>query len=113
MNWNIDKGNRKPLKGQVKEDIMSRRVVLCKALAVGCSLFVPLALFSSPATSANSAAPKAAKKVPKTSVQYQAKPKGAQKCGSCVNFIAGSNTCKLVDGQISPNGWCILWAKKA
>ena len=114
MNWNIDKDNRKQLKSQVIEDILlHRRVMLRGALAVGCSLFVPLALFSSPATSANSAAPKATKKVPKTSVQYQTQPKGDQKCGNCVNFIAGSNTCKLVDGQISPNGWCSLWTKKA
>jgi len=30
-----------------------------------------------------------------------------------MNFIAESKTCKLVDGQISPEGWCSLWAKKA
>jgi len=29
-----------------------------------------------------------------------------------MNFIAESNTCKLVEGQISPDGWCVLWAKK-
>ena len=47
------------------------------------------------------------------SVQYQAKPKGEQRCDNCINFIAESKTCKLVDGQISPEGWCSLWAKKA
>ena len=45
--------------------------------------------------------------------QYQAQPKGEQKCGSCLNFVAESNTCKLVAGQVSPEGWCSLWAKKA
>lgn len=97
----------------MKEKIPSRRIVLRGALAVGCSLFVPLALFSSPATSANAAAPTAAKKLPKTGVQYQTKPKGEQKCNNCTNFIAESKTCKLVDGPISPDGWCSLWSKKA
>ncbi len=46
-------------------------------------------------------------------MQYQAQPKGEQKCSGCLNFIAESNTCKLVDGQISPDGWCSLWVKKA
>jgi hypothetical protein len=46
-------------------------------------------------------------------VQYQLQPKGEQKCANCANFIAASNTCKQVDGQISPEGWCALWIKKA
>lgn len=115
----------------MKEEIPSRRIVLRGALAVGCSLFVPIALFgcdskksanptsptpiapaSPPAPSANSADPVAPKKLTQASVQYQTQPKGEQKCATCVNFIAASNTCKLVDGQISPDGWCTLWAKK-
>jgi hypothetical protein len=47
------------------------------------------------------------------SVQYQDQPKGDQKCDGCLHFIAESNTCKVVEGQISPNGWCILWIQKA
>jgi hypothetical protein len=45
-------------------------------------------------------------------VQYQTQPKGEQKCAGCQHFIAESNACKLVEGQISPDGWCILWAGK-
>ncbi|WP_300443821.1 high-potential iron-sulfur protein [Zoogloea sp.] len=37
----------------------------------------------------------------------------AQRCAACLHFNAESNTCKLVEGQISPNGWCDLWTKKA
>lgn len=97
----------------MKEEILSRRVVLRGALAVGCSLLVP-AFFSSPAHSANSAAPPAtAKKVSQASVKYQTHPKGEQKCARCANFIAESNTCKLVEGKINPEGWCVLWVKKA
>ena len=113
----------------MKEEIPPRRVVLRGALAVGCSLWVPIALSgcdskkganstgaapaSSPATRADSAAPAATGKVSQASVQYQAQPQGEQKCDGCLHFIAESNTCKLVDGRISPEGWCSLWAKKA
>jgi hypothetical protein len=113
----------------MNEEIPSRRVVLRGALAIGCSLFLPIALSgcdsktgsnspgavpaTPPATRTDSAAPTATSKVPQASVQYQTQPKGEQKCGSCVNFIAESNTCKLVDGQISPEGWCSLWTKKS
>jgi len=142
MNTDIDEGNRKPFKGAVIEEIPPRRVVLRGALAVGCGLLLPAALFgcdskkgetstgaapagspptstnaaapdSSPAPSAESAAPAAPAKVSQASVQYQTQPKGDQKCGGCLHFIAESNTCKLVEGQISPDGWCILWAQKA
>jgi hypothetical protein len=140
MNTDIDTGNRKQFNGEVKGDVPSRRIVLRGALAVGCGLLLPAALFgcdskkatnsagaapepptskdstgadSSPAPSADAAAPAATAKVSQASVQYQTQPKGAQHCGNCVNFIAESNTCKLVDGQISPDGWCTLWAQKA
>jgi uncharacterized protein YjbJ (UPF0337 family) len=114
---------------KMKEEIPPRRLVLRGALVLGCSPWVPIALVGcdskkdasssstapagSPATSAGSAAPAATSKVSPASVQYQAQPKGEQKCGGCLNFIAESNTCKLVAGQVSPEGWCSLWAKKA
>ena len=135
MDTDIDEGNRKQLNDEVKEEIPSRRVVLRGALAVGCGLLLPAALFgsdskksesstgttpdtgsaapdSSPTPSADDAAPAAAK-VSQASVQYQNQPKGEQKCSGCLHFIAGSNSCKLVEGQISPDGWCSLWVQKA
>jgi hypothetical protein len=132
MNTDIEEGSRKPFKGVVKEEIPPRRVVLRGALAVGCGLLLPAALFgcdskkgetstgaapagapdSSPAPGADAAAPAAAAKVSQASVQYQTQPKGEQKCSGCIHFIAESNTCKLVEGQISPDGWCTLWAQK-
>lgn len=108
--------------------IVSRRTMLKGALTVGCSLWMPIMLAgcsdknagkpaasppgSAPADSGGSSAPATTAKVPQASVQYQIKPKGDQKCSLCINFIAESNTCKLVEGQISPEGWCTLWAKK-
>lgn len=117
MNWNIVKDIWMQRKGKIakasleddyimKEEILSRREVLRGALAVGCSLLVP-AFLSSPAHSATT------KKASPASVKYQTHPKGEQKCGKCANFIAESNTCKVVEGKISPDGWCVMWIKKA
>ena len=36
-------------------------------------------------------------------------PKGA-KCSGC-RFFKKPNACTIVHGKISPNGWCIAWAK--
>jgi len=46
-------------------------------------------------------------------VHYQATPKGPARCQTCAQFLPSSPACKLVDGPISPNGWCVLYAAKA
>lgn len=53
----------------------------------------------------------AAAKVKQETVKYQTSPKGESKCENCALFEAPSS-CKNVDGEISPNGWCMIWAKK-
>jgi hypothetical protein len=50
-------------------------------------------------------------KVPQKTVAYQDKPKGTDRCDGCSNFQA-PNACKLVDGEVSPQGWCSLFTKK-
>jgi len=52
----------------------------------------------------------AANPLPKTAVSYQDTPKGDRQCSGCSLFVA-PNTCKNVQGDISPNGWCLLWRK--
>jgi hypothetical protein len=54
----------------------------------------------------------AAAKMSQSVVQYQAMPKNGENCAKCKQFAA-PNACKLVDGAISPNGWCRLWVAKA
>ncbi|MGC9991205.1 MAG: high-potential iron-sulfur protein [Candidatus Cybelea sp.] len=49
--------------------------------------------------------------------KYQGTPKNGQKCSLCKFFVKGSSatangSCSLVAGTISPNGWCIAYAKK-
>lgn len=127
---------------QMEADMPSRRIVLRGALVAGCGLLLPTALMGCDApqemgsidndtlptdTEAGSAvspspdqssgqmaaAPAEAVKSSQASVQYQAQPKGEQKCGNCMHFVAESNTCTRVDGTINPQGWCILWANAA
>jgi hypothetical protein len=43
--------------------------------------------------------------VSKAEAQYRDAPNGEQRCGGCVHFI-GPNSCSIVEGPISPNGWC-------
>jgi hypothetical protein len=50
-------------------------------------------------------------KIAQTAVKYQATPKDDHQCDGCVQWVA-PNSCKLVDGEISPTGWCSLWVKK-
>jgi hypothetical protein len=52
-------------------------------------------------------------KMAQSAAQYQSQPKGDQDCAGCLHFVAQDNSCKVVAGQISPQGWCILWAGKA
>lgn len=51
------------------------------------------------------------------SFKYQGTPKNGQKCSTCTQYIPNSTaskngTCKIVDGSISPNGWCIAYSAK-
>ena len=53
----------------------------------------------------------------KAQFKYQDSPHNGQKCSGCNFFVPGSSakangTCKLVDGSISPNGWCTAYAPK-
>jgi len=121
---------------RTEADVPSRRIVLRGALAAGCSLLLPASLLgcskeeagtagtepppapapdmAAPAAQApmESAAPAAPAKVSQASVQYQTEPKDGKTCADCMHFIADSNTCKLVEGDISPTGWCALWVQK-
>jgi hypothetical protein len=86
---------------KLDENKASRRVVLQAglALAVGAA---------GAATLAGNA--KAQQKIAQKLVQYipQTK-KPAQQCSNCVNWVA-PNACKIVEGEISPTGWCVSWA---
>jgi hypothetical protein len=51
-------------------------------------------------------------------VKYQSTPNNGKKCSQCTFYIPGSSpkangTCKIVDGSISPNGWCSVFSAKS
>ena len=96
---------------QQDAEIQSRRNVLRTIMAITGSLWLPIAVSTS--SSANAAVETGPKKSAQASVRYQSKPKAEQKCGNCNNFIAASNSCKLVEGKISAEGWCSIWSKKS
>ncbi len=59
-----------------------------------------------------------AEKSTKAAVNYQEKPNGAKRCGNCNFFIPGKTsnadgTCQVVDGSISPQGYCTLYVAKS
>ena len=80
---------------------LKRRTLLRAALAAGCALCLPEA-----ARGAQNG------KVSKAQAKYQDKPKGNQSCAQCMNFIAADNTCNVVEGTVSPQGWCQLFVAK-
>jgi hypothetical protein len=53
-----------------------------------------------------------ADKLSQAAATYQATPKDGAQCDGCGLFQAPSS-CQLVDGTISPKGWCKFWAKKS
>jgi uncharacterized membrane protein len=81
---------------------ISRRVMLTGTAFALCAAAAATAL--SQAAAQQKASPGAAK--------YQGAPKGNQRCEACQNFQA-PNGCKVVQGDISPNGWCQLFSPKS
>ncbi len=54
----------------------------------------------------------------KAQFKYQDHPNGKSKCSGCTLFIPNKNaklpgTCKVVEGAISPNGWCTAFSPKS
>lgn len=50
-------------------------------------------------------------KIAQELVQYQNEPKDGQKCNMCAQWVE-PNACKIVAGNINPNGYCVAYAPK-
>jgi hypothetical protein len=53
----------------------------------------------------------------KAQFKYQSTPNNNRQCSGCTFFIAGktataNGTCKIVQGDISPKGYCVAWSAK-
>lgn len=51
---------------------------------------------------------RAQRKLSKSEAQYQDHPNDIQTCSACTLFVR-PHACKVVEGDISPDGWCRLF----
>ena len=51
----------------------------------------------------------ASEKMTRQQAEYQDKPNGIYSCALCTLFEK-PNTCKVVAGEVSPDGWCKAFA---
>jgi hypothetical protein len=77
--------------GQNDNRYWSRRLVLVAAVGV-----------------ARKASAQTSPKVSRAEAAYQDKPNGGMTCEACT-FFRKPKSCQVVDGDISPDGWCKLF----
>ena len=88
--------NENLLETRIRRSLLKRAALLVAGLATA-SLMQTIA--------------SAAEKLQKAAVNYQEKPKNGKDCDDCMHFVVGATpdamgTCKVVDGAISPHGYC-------
>ena len=93
-----------------RRDQLSRRALLKAGLAVFAGAVMLPILGARTASAAGKAS--------QESMKYQDQPKDGQKCIDCTQYVAGPKPdamgqCKVVEGEISPEGWCIAFAPKS
>ena len=80
----------------------ARRLFLGRAaLAVAGGTVAAAGLAAAPAQAA----------VTQTLAHYQPTPKGKANCATCSQFVS-PKSCKVVQGVVSPAGWCLLFTPK-
>ena len=79
---------------------LSRRTIVARSVAAAAGVAVLFGLVT-----------EAAAKMSQKSVDYQDTPKNDQECSNC-SLFQEPNSCTIVDGEISPKGWCKFWVKK-
>jgi cell division ATPase FtsA len=83
-------------------DVSRRNVLRGGALTMGGAVVLATAM----------TAQRAEAKMAQTAAGYQATPKDGKSCDSCSLFITPAS-CKLIDGAISPSGYCRFYVKKS
>jgi hypothetical protein len=84
---------------KIQSMALSRRTIVMRSAAGAAGAAVLLSLIT-----------EASAKMAQKAVEYQETPKGDQECSNC-SLFQEPNACTLVDGAISPKGWCILGQK--
>ena len=85
---------------RTQSSALSRRIVLLRR--AGCAAGAAASLL--PLRQAQA-------KMKQPAVAYQDTPKCDQQCSNC-SLFQEPNECTLVEGNISPAGWCKFWVKK-
>lgn len=88
---------------------VSRRSFIKTATLLAGIIAIPVTIMSKEAFAA---------KMSKASMQYQNDPKDGHSCNTCIQFLPAKSakadgTCKLIDGTINPNGWCLAYTAKS
>jgi hypothetical protein len=87
-------------------DVFSRRGMLRAATILAGGATLVAASMSAAVAQGGSG------KMSQQAAAYQTSPKNGQRCTDC-SFYVAPGACKLVDGTISPAGWCKFFAKKS
>ncbi len=85
----------------------TRREIFKTGVLAAVGAVAATAVFSQPAQA----------KMAQKAAMYQPKPHAGQDCLNCSRFIAGNapaadGTCSIVDGAVSPQGWCAMYVPK-
>lgn len=85
---------------------ISRRALLKGAAAFASVTVIPVAILEKSA--------RADGKLPKSAVEYQDTPNGNKQCSNCIQYLppgsSGKAHCKVVQGIVSPQGYCIAYS---
>lgn len=85
------------------------RRTLIRAMVAGVSATLGFTGFGFRLSPARAADKMTADKMTKAQAEYQDKPNGIYSCGTCTLFEAPS-FCKVVEGEVSKDGWCKAFA---
>jgi hypothetical protein len=85
---------------EVQSIALSRRTIVTRSVAGAAGAAVLFGLVT-----------EASAKMAQKAAEYQDAPKGDQECSNC-SLFQEPNACTLIDGEISPKGWCKFWVKK-
>ncbi|HET7588106.1 MAG TPA: high-potential iron-sulfur protein [Gammaproteobacteria bacterium] len=88
----------------------SRRTFIKSAVLAAGAAAIPGMMFGGGA--------RAASKLPQSAVQYQDHPRNGKQCSECMQFVSGGGpgamgSCKVVQGKISPKGYCVAFVPKS
>lgn len=87
--------------------IARRDMLRTAATAVGAGFAIAASVYQEAV-----AQERRAQKAAKAEVHYQDQPNGQQHCEMCVYYLPPV-ACRVVRGEVSPNGWCNQFQAKA